>query len=124
MAIKTTPATIALAIGSLTALMGAKLPVKAAYTVSKLARACDAELETYNAARAKIFTDAGCVVEGTQYVHKTDPTKLAEAIKQGDELGTVECELNALPLDIEQFKDCDVPGNAFYGLDWAMKPEA
>lgn len=120
--ITTTPAKIGLAMGAVNSLLSAKLPVKAAYSLGKLARACQVEMECFTKARNKIFTDAGCKIEGKNFVHE-DPAKLAEAVKTADELGEVEVQINALPLDLEQFKDCEVPGNGFYALDWAMKPE-
>ena len=104
-------------------LLAAKLPVKAKYAVSKLAGAIDRELETFNAARTKIFDDAGCTVVDKAYSH-THKELLANAIKDAEELALTEVEINALPLDIEQFGNADIEGPAFYALDWAMKPEA
>lgn len=130
--IKTTLKNIAAAMPGLAALINSKLPVKAAYAVSKLAKACGAEMHEYDQRREKIFTEAGCTVEargkhpGTgeelrEWVNPVAPDKLLDAIKQADELLTQEVELNALPLDLEQFGTADVPGGVFLGLDWAMK---
>lgn len=125
MAIKTTPKQIGEAMFAIGQLQGAKsVPVKAAYAVGKLARACQAEMDDYRKAREKIFTDAGCTVdEKTQQYTHADAAVLKATIKSADELTDAEVEINALPLDIELFKDCEVPGGSFLGLDWAMKPE-
>lgn len=119
--IKTTPKQISESMDAVNALLGAKLPAKAAYSVSRLARACQSEMETFTKARQKIFIDAGCTEKDKKYVHQ-DPAKLDAAVKESEELAGVEVELNALVLDLDQFNDADVPGNAFYALDWAMKP--
>ena len=103
----------------MSALLGAKLPIKAKYAVSKLAGAIDKELESFNAARNKIFDDAGCTVVDKAYSH-TDKDALAKAIKDAEELATSEVELNALPLNLDQFGDGDIDGPAFYGLMWAV----
>ena len=134
--IKTSPKQIAICMGSLEALMGAKLPVKATYAVGKLARACHAAMETYNKDRQKEFEDAGCktVIKGKNpdgsdrevYEHPEDDeakTKLKAVQKKTEEMAEVEIEVNALPLDLAQFGDVDLPGNALYGLDWAVKAE-
>lgn len=122
MTIKTTPKKIGEANAAITALLGAKLPVKAAYAVSKLGKACQAEMEDFSKAREKIFTDAGCTVRDNKY-HHDEKEKLDAAIKLADELSDAEVEIAALPLDIEQFGNAELPGHAFLGLDWAMKPE-
>lgn len=121
--IKTTLDDISKSMEAIGLLLGAKLPAKAAYGVSKLARACRAEMDEYEQRRTKVFEDAGCTVKDSNFVHE-DPTVLAAAIKEATELRSSECEINALPLDIEQFKDVEVPGNGFFGLDWAMKSES
>lgn len=118
-------------------LLGAKLPIKAKYAVSRLASAIDKEIEKYQADRKQIFEDAGCViktskvnvpngegglktVDQSEFTHD-DPAVLAAAIADAEELSTVEVELSALPLDLAQFGDGDIEGPAFYGLEWAMK---
>lgn len=128
------------AMPSVQALMSASLPVKAAYAVGKLARAMQGEFEDFNKAREKLFKDAGCFLEKAEngmqewkHLGKKGVDGAADAtgdsivsgiVKQvNEELLEGEVELNALPLDIEAFKEAAVPGNAFYGLDWAMKPE-
>lgn len=128
--IKTTLKNVMQAMPCIDLLMAAKLPVKAAYAVGKLGRACAPEAEAFNRERDKIFAEAGCTIEDKgadahgnerrQWVH-SEPEKLAVALKQADELLTQEVELNALPLDLEQFGNADVPGAAFFGLGWAMK---
>lgn len=108
----------------ITMLLNARLPVKAAYAVSKLARACNPELEQFGKAAEKIFTEAGCTLTGDgdkkEWTHK-DKAILEKAIADVDELMTVAVELNALPLDLEQFGTAELPGAAFLMLDWAMK---
>lgn len=101
------------------------LPVKADYAVSKLARACDAEIEQYNAVRKKRFEAAGCTVnvEKNAYVHPEGEDKLKQLAEEIDQVLDVEIEINALALDLDLFGNHDVPGGSFYGLDWAMKPE-
>jgi hypothetical protein len=101
---------------------GKKVPPKANYAISKLAKACDNELEHYNQERHKLFVAAGCTVseDGEKYLHET-PGKVDEIEKQAKEMLEAEVELNALPLNIEQFGDAEFEnGCAFYGLDWAM----
>lgn len=116
-------------------LMGAKLPVKASYAVSKLAKACQIEIEDYNKTREKLFEDAGCKQQangqknpdGTdimEYVHPeddADKSKVKAVVDKVEELQGAEVTLNALPLDLEQFGNVEVPGAAFFGLGWAMK---
>lgn len=130
--IKTTPKQIGESQMAVIALLNSRLPVKAAYSVSKLARACDVEMQQYNMAREKIFMGAGCTVITTEEVIKgekktisnythVDSEQLAQCIKDGDELATTPVEINALPLDLEQFGEAELPGSAFYGLEWAMK---
>lgn len=121
--IKTTLDDITKSMEAIGLLLGAQLPAKAAYGVSKLARACRAEMDDYEQRRRKIFEEAGCTVKDNNFVHG-DATVLAAAIKEVAELQSSECEINALPLDIEQFKEAEIPGNAFFNLDWAMKPTA
>lgn len=116
---------------ALSILLGAKLPVKASYSVSKLAKACASEMEDYNKKREKMFGDAGCVLvttgknddgsEKKEYQHPDDKAKLDAVVKEIEELQGVEVEINALALDLDQFGSADVQGAAFYGLDWAMK---
>lgn len=121
--IKTTPKKIMEGMPGLNALLQAKLPVKAKYSVSKLGRACQEELETFEKTREKIFTDAGCVKGETKWTHPDGPDAVQTATKEVDELAGVEVEINALPLDLEQFGNGDIEGPAFYGLDWAMKAD-
>ena len=102
-------------------MLGSKLPVKASYAVSKLARACASELDDFNKQREKLFTDAGCTVVGQEYAHSEGKEKIAAIIKEVEQLKDVEVEINALPLDLEQFGSGELPGAAFFGLDWAMK---
>lgn len=101
-------------------LLKAKLPVKAKYSVSRLASACQAEIERYHKEREKIFTEAGCVAGEKVYTHD-DPEVLKKATAEADELLGAEVEISALPLDLEQFKDAEIEGPAFFGLEWAMK---
>lgn len=105
-------------------LMAAKLPVKAKYAVGKLAHACDMAIREFQAASARICRDRGCTIEKdgdrSRFVHD-DPEVLDAAQREVDELRQCETGLNALPLDLEQFKDADIEGPAFYGLEWAMK---
>ncbi len=107
---------------AINSLLVSRLPVKAAYRVSKLASAMEAEQRHYDAAREKVFKDAGCEIKEGNWVHD-DPAVLETATKQIEELLGEEVELNFLPLDIEQFGDASVPGNAFAGLGWAMKED-
>lgn len=126
MGIKTTPKQVSQGINALKLMLGTeekpeRLPAKAAYAVGKLLRASLAEMEHYNAEREKIFKEHGCTIDGDKWVH-VEPAALTAAIKQVDELLDAETEVNALPLDLELFKDATVLGG-FYGLDWAMKPD-
>ena len=121
---KTTIKQIQDAVPALQILTGCKLPVKAAYSVSKLVKACDRELAEFNEARVKIFTEGGCVVVDGNYANPPDKEVLKDCLDKAEELRDTEVEINALPLDIEQFGNGDVPGAAFLGLDWAMKQEA
>ena len=82
-----------------------------------------AEMEQYNAARTRIFNDAGCVIEGEKYVHKDDPAVVEKCVKEADELLAAEVEINALPLDIDAFGNAELQGAAFFALEWAMKQE-
>lgn len=114
-------------------LLGAKLPVKASYAVSKLAKACSSELEDYNKKRTQLFQDAGCVLtttgenpDGTpkqEYTHTDGKEKIDAVVKEIEDLIDAEVEINALALDIDQFGSADVQGAAFFGLDWAMKQD-
>jgi hypothetical protein len=123
--IRTTLKSISEAMPALQLLLAAKLPVKAAYAVGKLSRACANEMEQYERDRAKLFAEAGCVVDekANKYVHKDDATIVEKVSKEASEMLDAECEIVALPLDIEQFGNAEVPGAAFFGLDWAMKKE-
>lgn len=138
---KTTLKQIIDSAGAIQLLMGAKLPVKASYAVSKLAKACQSEMEDYNKTREKLFEDAGCTqmpakdakgnvqknTDGTEmmeYVHPEDDaekSKVKAVVAKVEELHGAEVSLNALPLDLEQFGNAEVPGAAFFGLEWAMK---
>lgn len=119
--------------GALNLLMGAKLPVKAAYAVSKLAKLCQNEMEHFGKQREKHFEDAGCKIEVTgkdkegnetkEYVHPDGKEKIDAVVKEVEEMMDAEVEISALPLDLEQFKDVELPGAAFFGLDWAMKKD-
>lgn len=120
--IKTTARQIEISMPSLAALGNSKLPAKAAYAVSKLSTACSKELDQYFKQREKIFSDAGCVVKDGKYVHD-DQAVVDKAIKDVDEIASMVVEINALMLDIEQFGTAEVPGNAFFGLEWAMKSD-
>lgn len=128
---------ITLAVAAINTLCEAKLPAKAAYSVSKLTDACQTESKAHNIKREKIFSDAGCTVE-TKVVKSVDKDGkaqeqqvgiwihadaeiLAKAAKDAEELAETPVEINALPLDIDQFGAAELPGNAFTGLDWAMK---
>jgi hypothetical protein len=124
--IKSTLKEILDSFGSIQTLVGGKkMPPKAAYAVGKLARAVQSEIEQFYKTKEKIFTDAGCVVEPVknEYIHPAEPTKLEEAKQAVEDLVGAEVELNALPLDIEQFGNAELDGNAFIGLDWAMKKD-
>jgi hypothetical protein len=131
MAIKTTLKQMMESNGALSLLLNAKLPVKASYSVSKLAKACANELTDYDKKRTKMFEDAGCVLtvvgkndddsEKKEYKHPDGQEKVDAVVKEIEDLIDVEVEINALPLDLDQFKDAEVSGSAFYGLDWAMK---
>ena len=116
-----------------------RLPAKASYSVSKLADACQAESQTFDKARQKLFSDAGCTIkvtkisvvdedgkpkeiERSEWVHD-DPAAFDAVKEQAMQLETMEVEINALLLDIDQFGSAELPGNAFTGLDWAVKKE-
>lgn len=98
-----------------------RLPAKAARVVGRLFQASIDEMSKYEEERRKLFESHGCTVDekANKWTH-ADPDKLTAAIKEVDELLDAETEINALPLDLELFKDAEVPGG-FYGLDWAMK---
>lgn len=123
--IKATPKKITEGLAALNLMMSpsVKLPAKAAYGLGKLAKACNAEMKDYGEARNKVFEQHGCTLKGPEgkqeWTHE-DPEKLKAAIAEADQLADVEVELNAIPLDLEQFGNAEVPG-AFFGLDWAMK---
>lgn len=128
MPIKTTNRQIVDGTGSINTLLKSILPSKAAYSVSKLANACVSEQKSYETAREKIFTDAGCEIRETgpdgakvrEWTH--DDKEVVEKAKASvNDLLDAEVELNALPLDIDQFGNAELPGNAFTGLDWAIK---
>jgi hypothetical protein len=108
----------------ITMLLNARLPVKAAYAVSKLGRAINAELEQFGKTREKLFEEAGCTVTGEgdkkEWTHKEKET-LKSVIKQVEELLTTEVEVNALPLDLDQFGSAELPGASFLTLGWALK---
>lgn len=130
--IKTTVKQIQEGMSALQILTGCMIPAKAAYAVSKLINACNSELAHFETARKKIFTDAGAVigpvtrqvdgkdVTNDEWTH-ADPEKMEEIKAQVVELQGAEAELNALPLDIEQFGSKDLPGGALVGLGWALK---
>ena len=101
-----------------------KLPIKASYAVGKLAKAVDSELKQYQEKKQKIFDDAGCILseDKTRYVH-TDEAVLLACAKDAQDLTGAEAEIYALPLDLEQFGNAEVPGAAFFGLEFAMKEE-
>ena len=119
--ISTTLKTIVDSQASIQLLLDAKIPVKAAYAVSKLARACASEMEHYGEQRRKAFEAAGCVVKDNKWVHPDGEEALKEAVKTADELLDAKVELNALPLDLDQFGNGDIVGAAFFNLEWAMK---
>lgn len=118
--IKTTFKTVDASKQSLQALFSTKLPVKAAYAVGKLAQACDGAMAEYAEKRGKIFETAGCVAKDGKWVH-IEQGVIDACVKEADELSEAEVELNALPLDIEQFGSVEVPGYVFVHLDWAVK---
>lgn len=122
---------------------GPGLPAKASYSVGKLASACQAEVERFSKARDKIFEDGGCkreVVKGadgkalvgpsgeeiTKWVHPEGESSdaMKALIAEVDSLMDAKVELNALPLDLDQFNDVGLAGAAFFGLDWAVKQPA
>lgn len=117
---KATITQIQQAIPCIQMLMNAKLPAKAAYAVSKLGKACDAEFTEYQQARTKIFEGGGCVIKDNAYVND-DAEKLAVCVAEANAVAGLEVELNALPLDLDHFGNAEIPGSAFYGLEFAMK---
>lgn len=118
--IKTTLKNVMEASIGLDSLLKAKLPVKAKYAVSKLAEACQTELERYQKTRDKMFEDAGCTKNDKEWLHD-DPAVIKATAAAAIELISAEVEVGALPLDLEQFGDGEIEGPAFFGLDWAMK---
>lgn len=119
------------ATGPLNQLMGAKLPAKAAYAVSKLASACTKELEHFGKVRDKMFEEGGCKAETVgkdaqgndkqEWVHPEGKEKVLAIARKADEMLDSTVTLSVLPLDLEQFNNVELPGSSFYGLDWAMK---
>jgi hypothetical protein len=118
--IKTTLMAIEKALPALTAQATAKLPVKAAYGLAKLRDACTKEMERYLEQRDKLFKDANCVIKDDKWTHP-DSALYASLVKQSEELASVEVEINALPLDLEQYGNAELPGNSFFMLEWALK---
>lgn len=123
--LKATLKQIAESTGSINLLMqGKKVPPKAAYAVSKLAKACANEMEHYGEQRKKVFDEAGCTVdtEKSVYVHADGQEKVDAVAKEAEQLLDAEVEINALALDLEQFGDkAELDAAAFFGLEWAMK---
>jgi hypothetical protein len=83
-------------------------------------------MEHFGKQRDKVFEDFGCVSskvseDRIEWNHPEGKEKLLEAVKQIEDMLTSETELNALPLDLDQFGDAELPGGSFFGLDWAMK---
>jgi hypothetical protein len=123
---------------------GRNVPAKVGYSISKLAKACQNEMEHFEERRTKVFTDAGCTLvpkkdaEGAplkdpksgqpimEWVHPEDKAKVDAAVKEVEDMRGAETELNALllphPLGAEYGK-AEFDGAPFYGLDWALKPE-
>lgn len=135
MTIKCTPKLIQAGGDRINYLLQADIPALAADRVSRLAEACQKELERFSGVRQKLFEKAGCTIETVkvtdqktgeqvdqgQWAH-ADPVAF-EAVKlEAAELEDGELELAVLPLDIAHFKDAILKGNAFVGLGWAMKP--
>lgn len=136
--IKTTNREIQQSTGCINVLLVAKLPAKATYSVSKLAGACMAEQKTFSEATKKVFEEAGCKIVtkkvkvadkdtgGTKEVdssvwHHDDAAVLASTVATVEEMADAEVEINALPLNIDQFGNAELPGNTFIGLDWAIQ---
>lgn len=148
--IKTTLKNVMEAQAAIEALMSVRsLPSKVSYAVSKLAKACQSEMQQYEEARKAIFEKHGCVmgfvidpqtdaprlVNGMpvqEWQHPEDDaykSKVMAAVKEGTELLDVEIEINALYLYLDKFvdrndRDLELPGNAFFGLDWAIKEKS
>lgn len=103
-------------------LSSVKLPIKAAYAVGKLAAAFSRESEHYSQLKDKVFKEAGCRIDKNQWTHD-DPEVMERCIKEVEELAAADVELAALPLDLEQFGNAEVPAHALMHLDWAIKHE-
>jgi hypothetical protein len=148
--IKTTLKQVIEAQGAINSLMSVKhLPSKVSYAVGKLAKACKSELEHYEEKRKEIFIKHGCVLSAVidpttskavlvqgqpvqEWKHPEDDeakTKLLAAVMEGTELIDADTEIHALHLYLDKFvdkdgKDLDIPGDAFFGLDWAVKEKS
>lgn len=127
-----------------------RLPSKADYAVGKLQDASEGELAKYHKKREAKQAFFGVRPKDDQTGFEIDPDKVPESFEtredeseedraarlkdfrtnavadflvELEELLDTETELNALPLDLAQFKDAEVPPGFFAALGWAMKTE-
>lgn len=123
-------------MASLETLLGERLPVKAAWAVSRLHDACAAELRACFLKRDQLCSAAGCTQkekmlaphpgakpEPAMVWHHKDAKVLEKCMAEWRELMTAKSKINALPLELSLFGDVALPGHAFKGLEWAMKAQ-
>jgi hypothetical protein len=128
----------------ITALLSAKLPMKAKYAVSKLADAVNAELKVYGKARDEHFRAAGCTTvekevpnpdahrEGQPatikvevYRHDDGEARVKALQKEVDEMADATVTLSVHPLNLDHFGAVEIEGPAFLGLTgWAIAEDA
>lgn len=113
---KITLGTVALAQSTLSRLSGQPFRGRAAFVIAKLAKAINAEMEDFNAARDAILIKYADKDENNEpiidkgQVHLSDEN-LAICNKEIQELLATEVEINSSPLTAEWFDDVDItPG--------------
>ena len=110
-------------MANLQQLVPCRVPIKAAYAISKLINACNAEITEFSKVRDGLYREGGCTIADSRWIHE-DPAILAKLQADVEEmLDSTAVQLNALHLDIAQFGNCELPAGAFIDLEWALKPE-
>ena len=107
-------------VSSLNKIMNDKLPVKAAYSLSKLGHAIQKEFEVYEEGRLKLIERYCARGEDAKPVIKDNSFEIAdrEAFgKELSELANIEAEIDFTPIGVEKLGDIQISPAVMTGLD-------
>lgn len=106
------------ALPALRSILDTELPAKAAYRLSRVAKALHTPLQTFEEARFKVFQKLGTEVEdkpGTYEIKDPEQIKLAEA--EIEPLLTEEIKIDLDPLSVADFGEAQVKGGVLLSLE-------